>query len=348
MNSKIINSTSAYASYKWLILLAADMLLIWGAYLLFTNNGWYSSFLQPEAQLGLAMVAIFFTCARSISIIANRHNADSNSSAGYVFANVLYRLFTRSLQRNSSIFANDVEKKTFLFTFVKLVFIPLMLQFTIGNINDLVHEIDRVERRGVERNWTMMFNNAIYPIAITVFFTIDTMFFLFGYLFESKVLKNKVRSVDDTWSGWIVALLCYPPFNDLLSTVAPQHYSTYAYYDSFTATFILRVIAIGLLFVYVFATVSLGTKCSNLTNRGIVTKGAYSIVRHPAYIAKLAFWWVLLMPYITESIYYSLAMLVWTIIYYARAITEERHLMQDEDYVRYAEQVRYRFIPYVI
>ena len=41
-------------------------------------------------------------------------------------------------------------------------------------------------------------------------------------------------------------------------------------------------------------------------------------------------------------------MVVMSTIYYWRAITEERHLMRDEEYRRYMKKVPYRFIPGVL
>ena len=79
-------------------------------------------------------------------------------------------------------------------------------------------------------------------------FTIDTLVFSFGYAFEFKCLKNVVKSVEPTFFGWFVAIICYPP-----------------------------------------------------------------IITWP----------------------FTLGMLFWTVIYFFRAITEERHLRQDPDYIKY-------------
>ena len=42
-----------------------------------------------------------------------------------------------------------------------------------------------------------------------------------------------------------------------------------------------------------------------------------------------------------------LGSIVWTFIYYMRAMTEERHLSLDPDYREYCKKVKYRFIPKV-
>ncbi|MFH0876389.1 MAG: methyltransferase [archaeon] len=110
-------------------------------------------------------------------------------------------------------------------------------------------------------------------------------------------------------------------------------------------TFFVRTIIFLLLLVYLWATLSLGTKSSNLTNRGIVDKGAYKYIRHPAYISKNAAWWLMAIPIMNAQLFFGLLLL--SIIYFMRAITEERHLIADDDYKKYCKKTKYRFIPYV-
>ena len=83
-------------------------------------------------------------------------------------------------------------------------------------------------------------------------------------------------------------------------------------------------------------------------SRGIVTKGAYAIVRHPAYICKNLFWWIVLIPAIPNTPLAIFGMVFWTVMYYFRAITEERHLMCDPDYQVYCGKVKWRFVPGII
>ena len=114
----------------------------------------------------------------------------------------------------------------------------------------------------------------------------------------------------------------------------------------------MRLAVLALFAIYVSATVALGAKCSNLTNRGIVSRGPYAIVRHPAYIAKNLAWWVTVIPvlHITNPAHAAgivMSMGAWTLIYFLRAITEERHLLADPEYQEYAKKVKYRFIPHV-
>ncbi|MCD6064633.1 MAG: isoprenylcysteine carboxyl methyltransferase [Flavipsychrobacter sp.] len=341
----------AKRNIRWLSLLLADVSLIWGAFAVYSYNAWYRDFIGNEARLALGAIAAFYTI---ISIIGNisRREDDSATSPGQIFFGTLVQMadnLAATGRERIPVFASPQHKTKFLFVLVKLFFIPLMVQFTAGNIFDMIHEVQRVVKTGMDRTVMMWFNNVCFPLAITAFFLIDTAIFTFGYLFESRRLGNKIRSVEPTWGGWIVALICYPPMNQVLSAIAPQYSNMYAYFDhSITATFIMRFAVALLIGVYAWASVSLGTRGSNLTNRGIVTRGAYRLVRHPAYTGKVAAWWLLLSPVLAENPMAISGMAVWTVIYYLRAITEERHLLSDPEYVDYCSKVKWRFIPGIL
>lgn len=184
-----------------------------------------------------------------------------------------------------------------------------------------------------------------YPFFLTLLFTIDTLIFSIGYTFEFSSWKNKVKSVDHTLLGWLVTILCYPPFNWWLGKYIPWGANDYAQFWSPVGTTIFQAILLLLLMIFVSATLALGLKSSNLTNRSIVTKFPYSIVRHPAYISKTLIWWLTLLPVISWP--FALGMLFWTFLYYLRASTEEKHLSQDPDYQVYCQKVKHRFIPFV-
>jgi protein-S-isoprenylcysteine O-methyltransferase Ste14 len=93
--------------------------------------------------------------------------------------------------------------------------------------------------------------------------------------------------------------------------------------------------------LWVWATAIYGLRWSNLTNRGIITGGPYRYTKHPDYLAKSAFWWLLSVPFLSvdgwQSALSHCAMLVAVnLVYYARAKTEERHLRRDPVYRAYA------------
>lgn len=106
------------------------------------------------------------------------------------------------------------------------------------------------------------------------------------------------------------------------------------------SAFIARVTMVSCLLIMLWAVATLGFKCSNLMNRGIVTGGPYRFIRHPHYAFKLAHWWITLLPVFISVPLAPVFMAGWTSIYFLRAITEERHLRSDPDCVAYCEKVK--------
>jgi protein-S-isoprenylcysteine O-methyltransferase Ste14 len=105
--------------------------------------------------------------------------------------------------------------------------------------------------------------------------------------------------------------------------------------------------------VYVWATVALGLRARNLTNRGIVTTGPYRWTRHPTYVSKNVSWWIGATPLFLKLactdpwrlVPAILGTAAWSGISVLRALTEERHLGSDPDYRAYRSRVGWRFIP---
>jgi protein-S-isoprenylcysteine O-methyltransferase Ste14 len=184
-------------------------------------------------------------------------------------------------------------------------------------------------------------------------FVVDILVFAVGYGVEHPWLRNEIRSVEPTLLGWFAALLCYPPLvlltsNALLWSSAdlPQFRSPAVQVPAAVA----MLLCIG---VYTWASLSLGFRASNLTNRGIVTGGPYRWLRHPAYAAKNISWWIGATPLLIRFAYSDswrmgpivVSTVAWSAIYVLRAFTEERHLGSDPDYQAYRSRVRWRFFP---
>jgi protein-S-isoprenylcysteine O-methyltransferase Ste14 len=173
---------------------------------------------------------------------------------------------------------------------------------------------------------------------------VDCCWAVAGYCLESRWLNNKTKSVDATALGWAAALFCYPPFNSVLSTFLPLA-STGHVVTSQTGLLVCRVLGLAAFTIYAAATVALGLKFSNLTNRGIVARGPYRFVRHPAYLSKSCGWWLEYLPTLTPTTAFFL--LGVNGVYVLRAWTEERHLSSDPAYGAYKQTVRWLLVPYV-
>ena len=227
------------------------------------------------------------------------------------------------------------EKVAFLFILVKLFYLPLMINFFYNNFNHLFYLKDQLMVNPLNSLW--------YPLIVTSVFAIDTGVFAIGYAFESKKLKNVVKSVEPTFFGWFVAIVCYPPFNIWVGNYIPWGANDYVLFSTPLTTVLARLAVVFFLVIYVWATIALGFKASNLTNRGIVTKFPYSIIRHPAYISKNMIWWLTLLPLLNWK--FALGMFFWSVIYFFRTTTEEKHLSKDPDYIAYKKKVKWRLVP---
>jgi protein-S-isoprenylcysteine O-methyltransferase Ste14 len=233
------------------------------------------------------------------------------------------------------------ERTALLFLAVKAYFLPIMVGFVLGNVQGLLAHLALFRTIPVfSFEWTYY---GFLPFLLALMLSIDVLYFTVGYLFESPRFNNVVKSVEPTLLGWVVTLACYPPFNGATTSLVGGYYHEFAYVRDPHLALALQGLALILFAVYLSATMALGMKCSNLTNRGIVTRGPYRYVRHPAYVAKVTAWWLSVLPLVNPVAYVS--MVLWTGLYTLRAITEERHLLQDVAYVRYCKQVPYRFIP---
>ncbi|MCT4581350.1 MAG: DUF1295 domain-containing protein [Flavobacteriales bacterium] len=235
--------------------------------------------------------------------------------------------------------------KNIRYTLVKFFFIPLMLPSAIIYL-DLLIELSRSK-------WSYtgivpFFNQTIFTFIIYSVSFVTLGYYAFGYLFESKKLNSEVKSVDDTVLGWGVLLICYTPFFVFMTKYVPFPTQDYAFFVNQEVTFVVRIVLSIVMLFKLSVVMRLGAKCSNLTNRGIVTSGAYRYIRHPHYLAKLIVWWVTFLPYLVGHLWAIGPMLFWTVIYFLRAVTEERHLSKDQEYIDYKKKVKWMFIPYVV
>lgn len=78
-------------------------------------------------------------------------------------------------------------------------------------------------------------------------------------------------------------------------------------------------------------------------NRGVKSSGAYAVVRHPIYLGYFiaSVGYLLYNPTTHNVVVYS----AYILLQLGRISREERHLMQDADYRRYAARVRFRLVP---
>ncbi|MBN2141837.1 DUF1295 domain-containing protein [Candidatus Woesearchaeota archaeon] len=342
------------AHLRWRSYLS-NLALIWFTIWLCRALPYYKGFLLAETQQVLVVLALAYTFGMLPFYVfaPDRMIKESKSavllrvllafllqSAKLIWERKYALLFRqRKLQRE--------EKTAILFVIVKFIYIPMMVNFCFLNL----HKMDAALQTQISSGFFSFeyFDEITLTFAAGVIYFIDTFIFAFAYTIEAGFLGNKVKSVEPTLLGWVVTLACYPPLSYASGSLI-------ALFPIYSGPSNLMVFVVGLLFflsalVYLWSTIALGFKASNLTNRGIVSAGPYAFVRHPAYIMKALGWWVYAIPSIVyvlsplRSIILIASLVSWSFIYYLRAYTEERHLLQDPDYVKYRKKVKYMFIP---
>jgi len=249
------------------------------------------------------------------------------------------------------------SKDALLAWIVKLFFAPLMLvwitQHTFNLINSSYNAYNNISLFTSE--FLVFFNAHFFMWAFTAILFFDVLFFTLWYLLEWPLFKNTIRNVQPTFLGWAVVLICYPPLNSHLTDLIWWYSRDFPQFSNAFLHLPLNISILILMVIYAWASVSLWLKASNLTNRGIVSKGPYKYVRHPAYICKNTAWLIWGIPLIIasfsnpnlNSLSVVLWLWAWAFIYYLRAMTEEDHLSLDPDYRAYKKHVPYKFIPKV-
>lgn len=222
---------------------------------------------------------------------------------------------------------------------VKGFFLAFMISIVPGGFGDFVR-LDFAEIAGDPV--------AIAHWLIVAMFVVDVQFATVGYLLTMKPLDAHIRTANPYLSGWVAALICYPPFA-LMYPGGPLHYEVdtagwdYWFQGNEILLWIWGSVLVTLTALYAWATVAFGLRFSNLTHRGILTHGPYSWTKHPAYMAKNAYWWLASLPFLTmggsytDMIRNAVIMAAVSGVYYWRAKTEEKHLLADPAYKEYAE-----------
>ncbi len=218
--------------------------------------------------------------------------------------------------------------------FIKGFFFVFLVQILPNNLDLL--------RRETFDPWTNLYR--LVFLLTPLLFTIDIVLALIGYASTFKVLDSHIRSPNNRWLGWFAALICYPPFvlMDQFSQTNFRVGGTFwdLWLTNPTIKWAWAIAIVAALSTYVWATIAFGIRFSNLTHRGVLTHGPYRLSRHPAYISKNIYWWLIYVPWInqlssSQALLNCLLLAVISLIYFVRAKTEEAHLSEDPAYLDY-------------
>jgi hypothetical protein len=121
-------------------------------------------------------------------------------------------------------------------------------------------------------DFLLFFDNHLFWTLFSSILFFDVFFFTVGYLVEMPALKNVIKSVEPTFIGWLVAIMCYPPFNNFTGQLVSWYSTDFPEFDIPWVHLTMNILILLLMGIYARASLALGFKASNLTNRGIVKK----------------------------------------------------------------------------
>ncbi len=240
----------------------------------------------------------------------------------------------------------DKVKEHLLSWSVKAFFLAFMISILPPNVNGLLQ---------ADLFMALVNPMASLQLLIQLSFLFDVCFGTIGYLMTFRVLDSHIRTANPYLSGWLAALSCYPPFLLMNSggsmdyRAGTQEWTVWlAAHPTLLGVWGCAILALAVF--YAWATVVFGIRFSNLTHRGIITAGPYRWFRHPAYTAKNLMWWMVYMPFLTtgsagDAARNCLLLAMVNAVYYARAKTEERHLMIDPRYREYSAWIGEHGVP---
>jgi protein-S-isoprenylcysteine O-methyltransferase Ste14 len=236
-----------------------------------------------------------------------------------------------------------VLREHFLGWTIKGFFLPIMVVYLIKDVAGLQHTVAGMDNSLESAiRWLTLCVSAMELTIVSV-----------GYLCTLRIADAHIRSPNPLLGAWLVTLVCYEPFNRVATGQILRYDTGHYWYDWFgnlPAIAFPWALAIILSFAtWLWATACFGVRWSNLTNRGIITNGPYRFTKHPDYVSKSIFFWLINVPFLSlggpvTAIQTSLLLAGVNLIYFGRARAEEKHLSADPVYVAYATAMNERSV----
>jgi protein-S-isoprenylcysteine O-methyltransferase Ste14 len=331
------------------------------------SGSWHLGSFGSQASISVQDVFVALLALYAVILIPYYAAYPWLHSKSFTFARGLWLAFRRAPRRTargeiapmqlfSGFRLSRLSRQAGLALLLKFFFAPLMINWCLIHIANLTGSLlGLADAFDSGTRGRLLFDHHLFWAVFQLLLFIDTLLFTIGYIVELPALGNRIRSVEPTFFGWFICLICYPPFIDFTLRFLEWQSSDFPVFEDTAVHFAVNITLLAAMTVFAWSSVTLGFKASNLTNRGIVTGGPYRLVRHPAYAAKNFAWWLGALPTLGvmlaagdwKALAYGLvALLGWSAIYVLRALTEERHLrLLDNGYAEYARQVRWRFVP---
>lgn len=290
------------------------------------RGNWYQPFFSLLGDYWLIILSIILTVVTLVHF-SMRHPRDGMWHLGRVILS-----FGRQ-----SMHARDL-KSYLLGLGVKGFFLPLMFCY-------LVNDWGYLQSQSL---WKAQDFQQVYAYLYRFAFFLDLTIVTIGYATATRLLTSQIRWAETTVSGWLVCLICYAPFWQLMSRSYFNYVEDgFAWGDWLWDYPVLYGLWGGtilfFLSIYSLTAARMGLRFSNLTYRGLACDFPYNISKHPSYISKNITWWMISIPFIAvdfrAGLANCLALLGVNLIYFARARHEERCLSRAPSYRAYMRHV---------
>ncbi|MEM6887106.1 MAG: isoprenylcysteine carboxylmethyltransferase family protein [Pseudomonadota bacterium] len=287
------------------------------------------------AIVAITLLAPFLLMATAYYFVEIDRRMENPEDGYYAFGSWVLRL------EKSPNF--DIIKSFVVGWAIKGFFLPVMFAYLALNMPGLAAKIPTVFDGPVEA--------VLFIVKVTVIFELTIV--VVGYSMTLRLFDAHIRSPNMLLGAWVLTLICYEPFNRMMSGRIYNFNASRSWADVIEGYPLLMwpwlAMIIMAFLVWIWATAIFGLRWSNLTHRGVISNGPYRYTKHPDYMSKSIFFWLTAAPFATavstwQAVTLCAGLLVVNAVYYGRARLEEQHLSADPEYVAYALAMNERSI----
>lgn len=243
----------------------------------------------------------------------------------------------------SLLFRSRINRKlliSLLYLVIVFAFGHALYAFLIGNIAIIKSTL---EASPDLRSWESYFSLARYAIWSAA---IVGCMFGYGYSILSPLWDHHIRNLDFTITGWVTNAVCYPLLGFVLVSLTPALSGNEPTFTGGPWPVFVFSVELLLNILYTASIWNLGRKFGVMTDKGLVDRGFYSVVRHPGYTLEVGMFLCLCLHGLSSPINWLAAVLTFVVPYYLRSERDDHFMtVSNPDYPAYKLSVPYKYIP---
>ncbi|MES2949359.1 MAG: methyltransferase [Pseudomonadota bacterium] len=179
--------------------------------------------------------------------------------------------------------------------------------------------------------------------------TIVGCVFGYGYSIFSPLWRRHIRNLDFTVTGWVTNALCYPILGFLLVMYAPPLVGNEPTLTGGPWPVFVLGVELLLNVLYSVSIWNLGAKFGVMTDKGLVSRGFYGVVRHPGYTLEVGMFLCLCLHGFSSPVNWLAGLVFFVLPYYLRSEREDHFMtVSNPDFAGYKQSVPYKYVPGLI